>query len=222
MNSTYQVPDLSRRSFARTNIQTIAQRVALLSELLSGVSSIAELCGGDCTQQWQAYTQQLGISAFHALDIDPGIVARNRQAGMTCTCGDVLNAGTLSLFVGFDVLFFGPPLSVDCDGHRALRFDQITPAYSQFARLLLDQLRYDGTVVCICPNSMTMGDIAWLYHQIRDYRPDVGLRLIHHSWATVTGEGKEMGPRLKYVELWFSTRLADAWEIRVSGSTAPL
>jgi hypothetical protein len=95
-----------------------------------------------------------------------------------------------------DVLFFGPPLSIGCDGHRVLRFDQVAPGYGSFARLLLDDLRYDGTVILICPNSTTMGDIAWLHHQVQGYRPDVGLRLIHHSYAALTGHGEMTETRL--------------------------
>lgn len=44
MKQTSHTPDLTKRAFARTNPQTIAQRVALLRELLPGVTSIAELC----------------------------------------------------------------------------------------------------------------------------------------------------------------------------------
>jgi hypothetical protein len=189
-----------------------------LSELLPGVQSIAELCCGNCVEQWQVYTQQLGISTFHALDIHPDIVAQNRRVGMKCICGDVLNPKILRLFLEFEVLFYGPPLSVSCDGHRALSFAQITPSYKQFAGLLLDALQYDGTVVFICPKTTTMGEITWLYQQIQAYHSDIGLRLIHYSFSTLTGNGEETEPRLKYVELWFSTRLANAWTIRESRS----
>jgi len=63
-----------------------------------------------------------------------------------------------------------------------------------------------------------MGDIRWLYEQTRELREDVGLRLIHYSYATVTGAGKVTEPRLKYVELWLSNQLDDAWEVRKSGA----
>jgi hypothetical protein len=216
MSHGYQLPDLRRRSFARTNLETIAQRVALLCELLPGTESIGELCCGDCTQQWRAYTQQLGVRTYLALDIDGEIVERNRRAGIACTRGDVLDSAVLSRFLNCDVLFFGPPLSVGCDGHRALRFDQVTPGYAPFSRLLLSDLSYDGTVVMVCPNSTTMGDITWLHHQVQDYRYDVGLRLIHHSYAAQTGHGEVTDTQLRYVELWFSSRLSGAWEIRES------
>ena len=221
MNSQYQAPNLSKQLFARTNCQTIAQRVKLLSELLPGVQSVAELCCGDCAEQWRAYTKQVGISSFLALDINSEIVAQNRGLGIECICGDVLDSELLRLFLGHEVLFYGPPLSVACDGHRLLSFAQVTPSYKQFAGLLLGVLRYDGTVVCICPKSTTMGEIRWLYHQIQAERSDIGLGLIHYSYSTLTGSGEETEPRLKYVELWFSTRLENAWTIRESGNGAP-
>jgi len=43
MKSQYQTPDLKAEAFARTNTQTINQRVALLQELLPNLKSIAEL-----------------------------------------------------------------------------------------------------------------------------------------------------------------------------------
>ena len=66
------------------------------------------------------------------------------------------------------------------------------------------------------PNSTNMGDIRRLYGQVQRLRPDVGLRLIHHSYATMTGADKATEMRLKYVELWFSTSLDDLWEVRES------
>lgn len=53
-----------------------------------------------------------------------------------------------------------------------------------------------------------------LHHQIQTWRKEIGLRLIHHSYATVTGAGEQTDMRLKYVELWFSASLADAWEVQ--------
>ena len=79
------------------------------------------------------------------------------------------------------------PLSEDCDGHRLLSFTEVRPSYADFARLLLGELRYAGTLVCVCPNTTTMGDITHLHHAIRDTRPDINLRLIHHSFSTLTG-----------------------------------
>ena len=61
-----------------------------------------------------------------------------------------------------------------------------------------------------------MGDMTWLYRQMRAYRPDIGLRLIHHSYATLKGNGEKTDLRLKYIELWFSSHLEDAWELRAS------
>jgi hypothetical protein len=75
-------PDLTRRAFARTNVQTIAQRVALLRELSPGVRSISEICCGDCSRQYQAYTRELGVAVFHGLDLEPAIVAANRAQGI--------------------------------------------------------------------------------------------------------------------------------------------
>jgi hypothetical protein len=40
----YNTPDLRRTGYARTNRQTIAQRAALIRELLPAARSIAELC----------------------------------------------------------------------------------------------------------------------------------------------------------------------------------
>ena len=86
----------------------------------------------------------------------------------------------------------------------------------QRARLLLGELQYDGLLVCICPNHTHMGEIQWLYHQVQASRAGVGLRLIHYSYATLTGHDEETEMRLKYVELWLGTRLDDAWEVRKS------
>ena len=72
------LPDLARRAFARTNDQTIAQRVTLLRELAPGVRLLAEICCGDCTRQYQAYTRELGVQATNGLDLDPAIVPANR------------------------------------------------------------------------------------------------------------------------------------------------
>ncbi|MCL4868935.1 MAG: hypothetical protein KJ063_08210 [Anaerolineae bacterium] len=211
----YQLPDLRQHALATTNWQTIQQRVALLHELTTGSIGIGELCCGDCSRQWQAYTEQLGCSRFLGLDIEPQIVARNRAKGIPCVQGDVMDRQALAQFQDFAVLFFGPPLSQRCGIHRPLAFRDIQPRYDQVARLLLGELGYDGLLVCICPKTTDMGDITWLYQQIRLSRPDIGLRLIHHSYATVTGGGDQTEMRLKYVELWFSSQLEDAWELRV-------
>lgn len=217
MHNDYQVVNQNHASFARTNRQTIGQRVEIMRELLPDVQSIGELCGGDCAEQWRAYLQDLGIRDYLALDINPEIVALNRKAGIECICGDVLDPEVLRRFLGHEVLFYGPPLSVACDGHRLLTFPEVTPSYATITGLLLGELGYQGTLVCICPKSTSMGEIRWLYHQIQAVRSDVGLSLIHYSYSTVTGRGEETEPRLKYVELWFSSRLGDTWTIRESG-----
>jgi hypothetical protein len=214
MKMSYRTPDLSKRAFARTNPQTIAQRVAILRELLPGVKSIAEICCGDCSQQLAAYRRELGVEVYRGLDIQPEIVAANRALGIDCVCGDALAEITLRQFLAFEVIFFGPPLSIDCDGHQLLSFREVTPGYTAFVQLLLGEFGYNGTLVCICPKATTMGDVRRLYHQVRALREDFGLRLVYSSYATVTGEGDETEPRLKYLEVWFPNRLEDSWEIR--------
>jgi len=214
MKLQYHIPNLNKRTFARTNVQTIAQRAALLQELLPGVKTIAELCCGDCARQATAYRQQLGVETYHGLDIHPEIVAANRAQGIDCIWGDVMDANTLRQFTSYEVIFFGPPLSIECDGHRLLTFREVTPRYGDFVQLLLGELDYKGTLICICPNTTTSGDIRWLYHQIKSIRDDFGLRLAYYSYASVTGENIETELRLKYVDLWFSNRLENHWEIR--------
>lgn len=212
-HSAYQLPDLDR-PFARTNVQTVAQRVELLRELLPDARAIGELCCGDCWAQWDAYRRELPVERYHGLDLHPGVVAANRAAGIDCDLGDVLDSAALRPFLGDDVLFFGPPLSVNCDGHTLLPFRAVTPGYADLVMLLFGQLGYDGTLVCIAPRATTPGDMRWLYDTATDANPGVGLRLIHHSYATLTGAGERHEPRLKYVELWLSTRLPDLWELR--------
>jgi hypothetical protein len=209
----YQRLDWSQRAFARTNEQTVRQRADLVRQLLPHTAAIAEICCGDCLHQWQIYTQTLGIARFQGLDIDPQIVALNRARGITCHKGDALNPEVMRHFLADEVLFFGPPLSVDCNGHQGLAFREVTPSYADFCHLLLGELQYNGTLVCICPKTTSMGDIAQLYAQVQGLRPDFGLRLIHHSYATRTGAGQETELRLKYVELWLTNQLADQWEV---------
>jgi hypothetical protein len=216
MNTQYHTPDLARRAFARTNRQTISQRAAILQELLPDARSIADICCGDCTRQREIYLQTLNLESYRGLDICPEIVEANQAKGVDCVCGDALDKTILSQFREFDVIFFGPPLSVDCDGHTLLGFRQVVPSFDEFLRLLLGELSYDGTVVCICPRNTTMGDARWLYEQVRELRHNVGLRLIHYSITTLTGDGKTTEPRLKYVELWLSSWLSDLWEVRQS------
>jgi len=202
--------------FARTNEQTIVQRVNLLREFAPSARSVAEICCGDCQRQYHAYKQTLGMKTYRGLDLEPSIVASNRANGIECHVGDALNEKVMQNYAQDDVIFFGPPLSDDCDGHRLVGFDAVVPSFPDFARLLLGTLHYDGLLVCICPNSTDMGNISRLYQDIRTYRLDVNLRLIHHSHSTITGSGDVTGMRLKYIELWFSSALEDLWEVRES------
>jgi len=220
MNVSYHTPDLNRVAFARTNPQTINQRIAILQELLPNVKSIAEICCGDCSRQWEAYHQALNIETYCGLDIQPEVVAANRAKGINCICGDALDKATLSRFRAFDVIFFGPPLSVNCDGHTLLSFHEVVPGFARFAHLLLGELLYRGALVCVCPKATTMGDVRWLYNQMKKQRQDIGLRLIHYSHSTVTGAGVVTESRLKYIELWFSDHLDDMWEVRKSEASA--
>jgi hypothetical protein len=217
MSSRFHTPDLSRRTFARTNTQTVEHRVALLRELFpQGVRGVGELCCGDCSRQHAAYTSQLGVKRYRALDLEPAIVAANQERGIECVQGNVLDPEALRPFLDFEVLFYGPPLSVECDAHRLLSFREVVPPFADVAALLFGRLRYDGTLVCIAPNSTTLGDARWLYTQVREARPEVGMRLVHHTWSTVTGADEPTEPRKKYIELWLSTRLEDSWEVRES------
>jgi hypothetical protein len=216
MKSSNRLPDLSRRAFARTNEQTIAQRIHILRELAPDVHSIAEICCGDCLRQHNAYKHELGVQIFRGLDLEPVIAESNRANGIECYVGDALDEKTMRKFAQDDVIFFGPPLSDDCDGHRLIGFDAVVPSFVAFASLLLGVLHYDGLLVCICPNSTDMGNISKLYQDIQTYRPDVHLRLIHHSYSTITGNDESTEMRLKYIELWFSSKLEDLWEVRES------
>lgn len=214
------LPDPAHRPFAKTNIQTIHQRAELLAELLPGVSSIAEICCGDCSSQYEIYRTQLGVSRFCGLDLSPEIVAINSARGVPCLHGNALDATKLQAFLDFEVIFFGPPLSVGCDGHHLLSFQDVTPGYLPFAQLLLDELRYQGTGVFIGPRSTTPGDAQWLYHQVQTMRAEYQLKVIHYSYASVTGTGVLTEPRLKYVELWFGIGQDHLWEVRESGKPA--
>jgi len=185
-----------------------------MKELLPHAKSVADICCGDCSQQWEIYSQLPHLEKYTGLDIHPEIVKFNRANGIDCFCGDALDKTVLSRFIDFDVLFFGPPLSLNCDGHTLLEFRHIEPGYQDFTRLIFNELDYDGTVVCICPKSTTMGDIRRLYSHINDLRVDVGLHLIHYSVTTLTADGQTTEPRLKYVELWLSSRLENSWHVR--------
>ena len=214
-----QRPDLSKRAFARTNSQTIEQRAAILRELVPDITSVAEICCGDCARQWIMYKRMLGVTVFRGLDIEPEIVSANRTRGIDCVPGDALDAAVMAQFLPFDVVFFGPPLSVACDGHSALPFRSVVPSFSAFTQLFLGQMGYDGLLVCITPKTAHMGDIHRLYAHIKTQRPDMGLHLIHTSYAARTGHDELTATRLKYVELWLSSKLDDAWTIRQSRPT---
>lgn len=205
-----------QRPFARTNRQTIHQRAQLLRELGYAGSTIAEICCGDCQQQQRIYRDDLQVETYRGLDLSPTVVAFNQAHGVPCVLGDALSDADMGQFATFDVVFFGPPLSEQCDGHSRLSFHEVTPGYAAFAHLLLHQLQFSGLLVCICPKTTHMGEIQRLYHQIQTDRPDVGLALIHYSHATLTGADQETEMRLKYVELWFSSELADAWRVKES------
>lgn len=211
MSTAYHIPNPAH-PFARTNVQTIRQRAEILAELLPGVQSIAEICCGDCRAQAQVYRERLGVQDYRGLDISAAVVAFNRAQGLDCRQGDALSAEAMRPFLDCEVIFFGPPLSVECDGHRLLAFEQVRPAYGDFVCLLLGELGYPGTLVCIGPRATTLGDAQRLYGQVKAVQPGYGLRLIHESYATVTGLGEVHERRLKYVELWFSSVMEDAWE----------
>lgn len=217
MESTPRVPDHERGSFARTNRRTIEQRVALIRELWPQVRSIAEICAGDCSAQAELYRRDLGIERYLAVDIDVAVVAANRARGIETLHADALDASAMRKSIDYDVVFFGPPLSEDCDGHRILGFEEVRPGYDAFARVLLGELRYAGVLVCIAPRSTDMGHIRKLYHVVRDLRPDYALRVIHHSWSDLTGRGETTERRWKYVELWFAPGSSDEWAVRESG-----
>jgi hypothetical protein len=211
--NTPRTPDHSRSSFARTNTRTIGHRVTLLRSLLPGIRSVAEICGGDCSAQAEAYRCELGIERFLAVDIDPEIAAQNQQRGVPTLCADALDATAMGVLRECDVVFFGPPLSEACDGHRLLDFDEVRPGFSDFARMLLGVLSYDGLFVCIGPRTTDMGDIRKLHRVVKSERPDYGLTLIHHSFSNITSRGERTEPRCKYIELWFSAQLGDRWEV---------
>ncbi len=210
---TPRTPDHSRRSFARTNPRTILQRAAILRERFPAVRSIAELCGGDCLAQAEAYRRDPGVTRYLAVDIDPAVAARNRDHGIDTILGDALDSAVLQRVTGHDLIFFGPPLSEDCDGHRLLAFDEVRPGFADFVRVLLGDLAYSGTVVLIGPRTTDMGAVRRLHAIVRTIRPDYGLMLIHRSHSRLTGRGEITAPRLKYVELWFSADGGDLWEI---------
>jgi hypothetical protein len=202
--------------FARTNIQTIRQRAALLRELQPGAASIAEICCGDCQAQHDLYRSELGIQRFRGLDLSPEVVALNRSRKIACDYGNALDPTAMRSFLDFEIIFFGPPLSIGCDGHRLIAFRDVVPGFSAFANLLLHALNYQGLLVLIGPRSTTLGDAQWIDHQIQTVRPDYRLRWMHKSYASITGLGEPTELRLKYVELWYQIGQDPQWEIRES------
>jgi hypothetical protein len=209
------LPDF-RHPFAKTNIQTIRQRAGLLRELAPGKLSIGEICCGDCQAQYDLYRAELGISRFRGLDLSPEVVALNRSRGIPCDYGNALDGAVMRKYLDYEVIFFGPPLSVECDGHRLIAFRDVTPGFLPFVELLLRDLQYQGLLVLIGPRTTTPGDAQWVEHHARQARPDYRLRLLHYSHASITGLGEETEPRLKYVELWFQIGQEPRWEVRES------
>ena len=112
------------------------------------------------------------MQAVRGLDLEPAIVTANREREVECYLGNALDANVVRRFIGDDVIFFGPPLSENCDGHRLLDFDEVVPSYDELAKLLLGELGYDGLLVCICPNSTNLGDITKLYRAQKLFHPD--------------------------------------------------
>jgi hypothetical protein len=209
------LPDI-RHHFAHTNIQTIQQRAGLLKELHPGISSIAEICCGDCQNQYNIYRAEFGIQRFRGLDLSRDVVALNRSRHIPCDYGDALDSVVMRSFLDFDAIFFGPPLSEDCDGHHLLSFRDVNPSYSAFAHLMLQELNYHGILVLIGPRTTTIGDVQWIDHQVYTIRPDYGLRMLHNTHSSVTGQEKTTELRLKYVELWYQINAQHQWEVRES------
>jgi hypothetical protein len=202
--------------FARTNAQTIRHRAVLLKELCPGISSLAEICCGDCQRQYDIYRSELGIQRFRGLDLSRDIVVLNRSRNVPCDLGNALDSRMMLAYLGYDIVFFGPPLSGDCDGHHLIAFRDVIPSFSDFARLMMQELNYRGILVLIGPRTTTLGDAQWIDHQIRSFCPDYGLRLLHYSHSTITGSGESTEMRLKYVELWYQFGTEHQWEVRES------
>jgi hypothetical protein len=215
MNKNYHLPD-HNKGFVHTNVKTVEQRAEMIAALLPNTSSIAEICCGNCFLQSDLYRKKLKVQTFLGLDIDQRIVEMNKQQGVACMQGDALNGTTLKKFLDYDIVFFGPPLSVYCDGRQLLPFRKVTPGYFDFVELMVGKLGYKGTLVCICPVTTSMGEIQTLYHSVKTQNKDFRLGLIHHSYSDVTSRGDVTEPRLKYVELWFSVLLEENWVVQKS------
>jgi hypothetical protein len=209
------VPDI-HRPFARTNIQTIRQRSILLRELHPGITSVAEICCGDCQQQYLTYRTEMGIQRFNSLDLSLDIMAFNCSRNIPCVHGNALDGTVMRSFLDFDAIFFGPPLSENCDGHHLFSFREVNPGFLPFIQLMVQELNYQGILILIGPRTTTLGDVQWIDHLVKNIRSDYSLRLLHYSHSSVTGSGEEMEMRLKYVELWYQVGASQQWEIRES------
>ena len=215
MTNYYHLPN-PKKGFVHTNPKTVQQRAELIGKLLPDTRSIAEICCGNCSYQSQIYRQTLHVHKYLGLDIDPEIVKMNKQQGVACIQGDALNGTTLKQFLEFDIIFFGPPLSLECDGQQLISFGKVIPGYFDFVELLIGKLKYKGVLVCICPKTTTMGDVQSLYNAVQNQNKDFGLSLIHNSYSDITSRGDVTEPRLKYIEVWFSMLLGNTWTIQES------
>lgn len=130
--------------FARTNRQTIIHRANVLRDLGYDKPSIAEICCGDCQQQQRIYQAILGVETYCGLDINPTVVALNRANGIACVQGDALEITTMRQFSAFDALFFGPPLSVHCDGHTCGGYLTHPSDLSRLKHTIFLHLGYDA------------------------------------------------------------------------------
>ncbi|HMY65417.1 MAG TPA: hypothetical protein PL048_12700 [Leptospiraceae bacterium] len=209
--------DHSRKTFAKTNIDTVRHRAEIMKNSFPNVKSIAEICCGDCSGQYAAYMENFSLNSYCGLDIDPLIVKANLKRGIDCIQGSALDSAVMKKFISFDIIFYGPPLSENCDGHSILNFSQVEPGFFDFLNLMYNDLKYKGVVVCICPRTADMGDITQLYNEIRKSDSSVSLPLIHYSYSNKTGNGEIHELRLKYIELWFSNVHEDRWETVKSG-----
>jgi hypothetical protein len=208
-----------RNSFAKTNIDSIHHRISILRQLLPKVNTMAEICCGDCKRQYELYRKELGDISYRGLDIDPQMIKKNKANQIDCICGNALDAQVMKNFLHADVIFFGPPLSDHCDGHTLLQFNEVNPSFLDFLRLMYVDLKYDGLINCICPRSTSLGDITWLYNEITGLDKEVKVPLIHYSHSNRTGNDEIHETRLKYIEVWFSKKHENNWEILKLGET---
>ena len=58
--------------------------------------------------------------------------------GMECYLGNALDVNVVRWFIDDDLIFFGPPLSEDCDGHRLVSFDELYQAMEIFPNYCLE------------------------------------------------------------------------------------